>query len=87
VTRRTVKKEWQVAGVLRAISVMDLTTLLARGGGGGGGGGTRTNGLRRDCVPKDGAGWTRGLVKLLGSRAEHISAAICVYHAFVENRA
>src|SRR6266576_2365295 len=27
VTRRTVKKEWQVAWLLRAISCMDLTTL------------------------------------------------------------
>src|SRR5436853_7896297 len=29
VTRRTVKKEWQVAWLLRAISCMDLTTLSA----------------------------------------------------------
>src|SRR6201987_1806501 len=27
VARRTVKKEWQAAGLLRAISCMDLTTL------------------------------------------------------------
>src|ERR1043166_7673939 len=26
-TRRTVKKEWQAAGLLRAVSLMDLTTL------------------------------------------------------------
>src|ERR1700694_3524228 len=75
VTRRTVKKDWQIAWLLRAISCMDLTTLS------GDDTDERVRGLcakGRHAVPQD-------LVKLLGIESLQIKvAAICVYHSFVE---
>jgi len=75
VTRRTVKKEWQVAWLLRAISCMDLTTLS---------GDDSDERVRRLCA-KARQPIQQDLVKSLGIRELPIKvAAVCVYHAFVE---
>ena len=73
-TRRTVKKEWQAAWLLRAITCMDLTTLQ--------GDDTAGNVLRlcakaRQPVRQD-------LIEALGVADLGIKVgAVCVYHAFV----
>src|SRR5712692_4460019 len=73
-TRRTVKKEWQAAWLLRAITCMDLTTLQ--------GDDTPTNVLRlcakaRHPVRQD-------ILDALGASRLGIKVgAVCVYHAFV----
>jgi deoxyribose-phosphate aldolase len=74
-TRRTVKKEWQAAWLLRAVTVMDLTTLS----------GDDTAGrVRRLCAK----GRRPVRVDLLEAmQAEQLPirvAAVCVYHNFVE---
>ena len=75
VTRRTVKKDWQIAWLLRAISCMDLTTLS---------GDDTDERVRRLCA-KGRQPIQHELVKLLGIEALDIKvAAICVYHTFVE---
>ena len=75
VTRRTVKKEWQVAWFLRAISCMDLTTLS---------GDDTDERVRRLCA-KARRPIQQELVKLLGIEELGIKvAAVCVYHNFVE---
>ena len=75
VTRRTVKKEWQAAWLLRAISCMDLTTLS---------GDDTDERVRRLCA-KARQPIQQELVKLLGIESLEIKvAAICVYHTFVE---
>jgi len=75
VTRRTVKKEWQIAWLLRAITCMDLTTLS---------GDDTDERVRRLCA-KGRQPIRQDLVKLLGIESLNIQvAAICVYHAFVE---
>ena len=75
VTRRTVKKEWQIAWLLRAISCMDLTTLS---------GDDTDERVRRLCA-KGRRPIQQELVKLLGIEELNIKvAAICVYHTFVE---
>ena len=75
VTRRTVKKDWQVAWLLRAITCMDLTTLS---------GDDTDERVRRLCA-KGRQPIRQDLVKLLGIESLNIQvAAICVYHAFVE---
>lgn len=75
VARRTVKKDWQVAWLLRAITCMDLTTLS---------GDDTDERVRRLCA-KGRQPIQRELVKLLGIEELQIKvAAICVYHAFVE---
>jgi deoxyribose-phosphate aldolase len=75
VTRRTVKKDWQVAWLLRAISCMDLTTLSGDDTG---------ERVRRLCA-KGRQPIRQDLVKLLGIESLQIKvAAICVYHSFVE---
>ncbi len=75
VTRRTVKKEWQIAWLLRAISCMDLTTLS---------GDDTDERVRRLCA-KGRQPIQQELVKLLGIEELNIKvAAICVYHSFVE---
>jgi deoxyribose-phosphate aldolase len=75
VTRRTVKKDWQVAWFLRAIACMDLTTLS---------GDDTDERVRRLCA-KGRQPIRQDLVKLLGIESLNIQvAAICVYHAFVE---
>jgi deoxyribose-phosphate aldolase len=75
VTRRTVKKDWQVAWLLRAITCMDLTTLS---------GDDTDERVRRLCA-KGRQPIRQDLVKLLGIESLNIrAAAICVYHSFVE---
>ncbi|MHB1168180.1 MAG: deoxyribose-phosphate aldolase [Longimicrobiales bacterium] len=74
-TRRSVKKDWQAAWLLRAITLIDLTTLS--------GDDTRSNVLRlcakaRHPVRAD-------LLAALGAQDLPIrTAAVCVYHAWVE---
>lgn len=75
VARRTVKKEWQAAWLLRAISCMDLTTLS---------GDDTDERVRRLCA-KGKQPIQRELEEKLGIQDLHIKvAAICVYHTFVE---
>src|SRR5881296_2354458 len=73
-TRRTVKKEWQAAWLLRAISCMDLTTLQ--------GDDTPTNVLRLCAKAQHPV--RRDLLAALGVADLGITVgAVCVYHAFV----
>jgi deoxyribose-phosphate aldolase len=73
-TRRTVKKEWQAAWLLRAITCMDLTTLQ--------GDDTPTNVLRLCAKAKHPV--RTDLLDALGARELGITVgAVCVYHAFV----
>src|SRR5438067_10591086 len=73
VTRRTVKKEWQAAWLLRAITCMDLTTLA---------GDDTDERVRRLCA-KGQRPLQQELVKMLGVAELNIKvAAICVYHTF-----
>src|SRR3954471_15132014 len=75
VTRRTVKKEWQAAWLLRAITCMDLTTLS---------GDDTDERVRRLCA-KARNPIQHELVKKLGIERLGIQvAAVCVYHTFVE---
>jgi deoxyribose-phosphate aldolase len=75
VTRRTVKRDWQIAWLLRAITCMDLTTLS---------GDDTDERVRRLCA-KGRQPIRQDLVKLLGIESLNIQvAAICVYHTFVE---
>ncbi|MGB6900893.1 MAG: deoxyribose-phosphate aldolase [Candidatus Acidiferrum sp.] len=75
VTRRTVKKEYQAAWLLRAISCMDLTTLS---------GDDTDERVRRLCA-KGRQPLQHQLVAKLGIESLKIQvAAICVYHVFVE---
>src|SRR5213082_2748420 len=75
VTRRTVKKEWQAAWLLRAITCMDLTTLS---------GDDTDERVRRLCA-KARQPLQQGLVQKLGIESLDIRvAAVCVYHTFVE---
>src|SRR6202051_905096 len=75
VARRTVKKEWQAAWLLRAISCMDLTTLS---------GDDTDERVRRLCA-KARQPIQQDLVQKLGIPELKVKvAAICVYHVFVE---
>jgi deoxyribose-phosphate aldolase len=75
VTRRTVKKEWQAAWLLRAITCMDLTTLS---------GDDTDERVRRLCA-KARRPVKHELEKQLGIEELDLKvAAICVYHTFVE---
>src|SRR5215468_497685 len=75
VLRRTVKREWQAAWLLRAISCMDLTTLS---------GDDTDDRVRRLCA-KARNPIQHELVKKLGIEELGIQvAAVCVYHTFVE---
>jgi deoxyribose-phosphate aldolase len=75
VARRTVKKEWQAAWLLRAITCMDLTTLS---------GDDTDERVRRLCA-KARQPLQHDLVKRLGIDELNIKvAAVCVYHRFVE---
>jgi deoxyribose-phosphate aldolase len=75
VARRTVKKEFQAAWELRAISCMDLTTLS---------GDDTDERVRRLCA-KARQPLAHELVKKLGIENLGIKvAAVCVYHRFVE---
>ncbi len=73
--RRTVKKEWQAAWLLRAITCMDLTTLS---------GDDTDERVRRLCA-KARRPLQQELVHQLGIEELDIKvAAVCVYHRFVE---
>ena len=75
VARRTVKKEWQAAWLLRAVTCMDLTTLS---------GDDTDERVRRLCA-KGRQPIQPELIKRLGVGELNIQvAAICVYHRFVE---
>jgi deoxyribose-phosphate aldolase len=75
VARRTVKKEWQAAWLLRAISCMDLTTLS---------GDDTDERVRRLCA-KARQPIQQEVVQKLGIQDLGIKvAAACVYHTFVE---
>jgi len=75
VARRTVKKEWQAAWLLRAVTCMDLTTLS---------GDDTEERVRRLCA-KGRHPIQQELVEKLGIAQLRIRvAAICVYHTFVE---
>ena len=73
--RRTVKKEWQAAWLLRSITCMDLTTLS---------GDDTEERVRRLCA-KARQPIQRELEQKLGIEQLQIKvAAVCVYHTFVE---
>ena len=73
-TRRTVKKEWQAAWLLRAITCMDLTTLQ--------GDDTRGNVIR--LCAKARRPLRQDLIDALGVGHLDIKVgAVCVYHALV----
>jgi deoxyribose-phosphate aldolase len=75
VTRRTVKKEWQAAWLLRAITCMDLTTLS---------GDDTEERVRRLCA-KAQRPIQPELAKRLGVEELEIKvAAVCVYYRFAE---
>ena len=70
-TRRTVKKEWQAAWLLRAVTLMDLTTLA----------GDDTPGYVRRLCAKAVQPVRQDLLEALG--VEHLGlhvGAVCVYH-------
>src|SRR5690242_21906836 len=73
-TRRTVKKAWQAAWLLRAVSCMDLTTL----------GGDDTPGNVERLCAKAKRPMRQDLVEALGIQELHLTVgAVCVYHALV----
>jgi deoxyribose-phosphate aldolase len=73
-TRRTVKKQWQAAWLLKAVTLMDLTTLS--------GDDTRGN-VRRLCA-KARQPVRPDLLESLGATGLPIrTAAVCVYHSLV----
>ncbi|HEX7117650.1 MAG TPA: deoxyribose-phosphate aldolase [Longimicrobiales bacterium] len=74
-TRRTVKKAWQAAWLLRAITCIDLTTLS----------GDDTPGNVRRLCAKAQRPVRSDLLEALGAADLPIrTAAVCVYHAYVE---
>jgi deoxyribose-phosphate aldolase len=74
-TRRTVKKQWQAAWLLRAITLMDLTTLS----------GDDTPGRVRRLCAKARQPVRADLLEAMGAEQLPIRvAAVCVYHSFVE---
>jgi deoxyribose-phosphate aldolase len=74
-TRRTVKKEWQAAWLLRAITLMDLTTLS---------GDDTAGNVKRLCA-KARSPLREDLLDALGARDLNIRVgAVCVYHQWVE---
>jgi deoxyribose-phosphate aldolase len=78
VARRTVKKEWQAAWLLRAITCMDLTTLS---------GDDTDERVRRLCA-KARQPIQQDLLTLLKIGELEIKvAAVCIYHRFVETAA
>jgi deoxyribose-phosphate aldolase len=73
-TRRTVKKEWQAAWLLRAITLMDLTTLS----------GDDTPGNVRRLCAKARNPLRQELLHQLGAEELGVTVgAVCVYHALV----
>ena len=74
-TRRSVKLDWQVAWLLRAVTLMDLTTLQ----------GDDTPGRVRRLCAKARRPVRDDLLQALGAASLDIKvAAVCVYHAFVD---
>jgi len=74
-TRRTVKKDWQIAWLLRAITCMDLTTLS---------GDDTDERVRRLCAKARHPVQQELLEKLGVGDLEIKVGAVCVYHLFVE---
>lgn len=73
-TRRTVKKAWQAAWLLRAVTLMDLTTLS----------GDDTEGRVRRLCAKARRPVRDDLLEAMGVAAERVRVgAVCVYHRFV----
>ena len=73
-TRRTVKKDWQAAWLLRAVTLMDLTTLA----------GDDTPGYVRRLCAKAMRPVRQDLLEDLGAAGLPIrTAAVCVYHQLV----
>jgi deoxyribose-phosphate aldolase len=73
-TRRTVKKTWQAAWLLRGVTLMDLTTLS----------GDDTPGRVRRLCAKARQPVRPDLLEALGAESLRIKvAAVCVYHAMV----
>lgn len=73
--RRSVKKEWQAAWLLKAVTLMDLTTLS----------GDDTPGNVRRLCAKARQPIRRDLLEQLGVADKRITTgAVCVYHALVE---
>ena len=74
-TRRTVKKEWQAAWFLKAITLMDLTTLS---------GDDTAGNVKRLCA-KARHPLREDLVDALGARSLSVTVgAVCVYHELVD---
>ncbi len=74
-TRRTVKKEWQAAWLLRAVTLMDLTTLS----------GDDTPGRVQRLCAKARRPVRADLLEGMGAQQLPIhAAAVCVYHTFVQ---
>jgi deoxyribose-phosphate aldolase len=74
-TRRTVKKEWQAAWLLRAVTLIDLTTLA----------GDDTPGRVRRLCAKARRPVRAELLEAMGAAQLPIHvAAVCVYHGLVE---
>lgn len=74
-TRRSVKKEWQAAWLLRAITCMDLTTLA----------GDDTPGRVRRLCAKARRPVRSDLLEALGATDLPIrTASVCLYHRFIE---
>jgi len=74
-TRRTVKKQWQAAWLLRAVTLMDLTTLS----------GDDTPGRVRRLCAKARRPVLQDLLEAMGADQLPIRVgAVCVYHTFVE---
>jgi len=74
-TRRTVKKEWQAAWLLRAVTLMDLTTLS----------GDDTPGRVRRLCAKARRPVREDLLQAMDAAQLPIRvAAVCVYHSLVE---
>jgi len=71
--RRTVKREWQAAWLLRAVTLIDLTTLS----------GDDTPGRVRRLCAKAGNPVRSDLLASLGMADNLTTAAVCVYHAMV----
>src|SRR5215813_8504188 len=73
-TRRTVKKDWQAAWLLRAITCIDLTTLA----------GDDTPGNVRRLCAKAAQPVRHDLLEALGVSHLHVTVgAVCVYHNLV----
>src|SRR5512132_974586 len=74
-TRRTVKKEWQAAWLLRAVTLMDLTTRA----------GDDTPGRVRRLCAKARRPVREDLLEAMGATQLPIRVgAVCLYHTFVE---